>query len=282
MIRAYALALLAAVLAGCTLLRPLDGLTCEPGAGNASCGYGNACEGDADCATTACTASVCQCPGDMVTIESSYCIDRTEVSNGAYRGFLATAPSVDEQDGVCSWNGDFDFDVEDGPAVCRGRRAEDAYPATCVDWCDATAYCRSLGKHLCGRIHAGANPDSGYKDPSQSEWFAACSDGGALVFPTGGFNPQACNGDSAEAAPVASQSDDEVCEGGYAGLQRMSGNVREWENSCSGGIGSGDTCLTRGGAFDSGADEDDLRCDTHDARARDDTDDTIGFRCCSG
>ncbi len=61
----------------------------------------------------------------------------------------------------------------------------------------------------------------------------------------------------------------------------MSGNVREWEDSCSAEVGAADTCLTRGGSFDSG-DPQTLQCDMHEPAARDDTDYTIGFRCCSG
>jgi sulfatase modifying factor 1 len=282
-----ALAALAALLASCSLARPLDGLTCEPGAANASCLYGQACDADADCATASCVAGTCQCPTDMVTIDSRFCIDPIEVTNEAYRSFLATSPDPSSQDAVCQWNTDFSIDdTASGPEVCQTRHKEDDYPVTCVNWCDARAFCKSLGKHLCGRMHGGPNPDSAHADPAQSEWFDACSKGGKLVFPTGEYDPQACNVDSQGPVPAGAPGQ-EICEGGYLGLQHMSGNVREWEDSCSGETGAGDACLTRGGSFDSGGattegHAPDLQCDVHDAYTRDDTDFAIGFRCCSG
>jgi formylglycine-generating enzyme required for sulfatase activity len=274
---------LAAPLAGCTLLRPLDGLTCE--SGDASCSLGAACNTNADCGGTACSNGHCQCPADMVAIDSGFCIDRTEVSNAAYKKFLATKPSLSIQEPFCSFNGSFDFDTD--PMVCKMRQTGDDYPATCVNWCDASAFCRSAGKHLCGKIHGGKIPDAAYKDPAQDEWFDACSRNGALVFSTGGtFDSAQCNGNKGGTIPVGVPGH-EVCQGGYNGLMHMSGNAREWEDSCSTEMGHQDLCLTRGGAFDSattspGEDFADLRCDVHDARARDDTDWTIGFRCCSG
>jgi formylglycine-generating enzyme len=284
---AAALALLLALAASCTLARPLHGLTCEPGAGNASCLYGQSCESDGDCATASCVSSSCQCPLDMVTIESRFCVDATEVTNAAYRRFLAASPNPSAQESICQWNADFNFDDgAGGPDVCKTRHKEDDYPATCVNWCDAHAFCKSLGKHLCGKMHGGPNPDSAYADAARSEWFDACSKGGTLIFPTGDYDPQACNVDSSGPVP-AGPPGKEVCEGGYLGLQHMSGNVREWEDSCTGETGAGDACLTRGGAFDSGGAASDgkapdLQCDVHDSNTRDDTDYAIGFRCCSG
>jgi sulfatase modifying factor 1 len=277
-----ALALLPAI-EGCTLLRPLDGLTCEPGSGDAACPYGHECGADADCAAGSCRDKRCQCPDDMVMIESKFCIDRTEVSNGAYQRFVDSAPRVDQQASYCSFNTDFGFDVVTGPEVCRTRESDENYPATCIDWCDATAFCRSLGKHLCGHIGGGANPASALDDPAASEWFDACSRGGALDFPTGEYDSGSCNGAAQGPVPVSS-GNGARCEGGYTGLVHMSGNIREWENSCSGETGPGDTCLTRGGAFDSlspdATEFDEVRCDLLDPRRRDDTDFTIGFRCC--
>ena len=216
---------------------------------------------------------------DMVTIESAFCIDRTEVSNGAYRAFLATKPDVHKQAPYCAFNVDFDFDL--GVDVCKSRKSEDSFPATCVDWCDAKAFCEHIGKRLCGKIHGGPLPDEGYKDATQSEWFDACSKGGELEYPTGSFDASQCRGSGMTPRPIRG-SMGEACEGGYSGLENMSGNVREWEDSCAAAVGPDDRCLTRGGAFDSSGDAADLRCDTHDQRERSDTDVTIGFRCCSG
>ena len=310
-----ALTSLAALLASCSLLRPLDGLACEPdstdalcraagagghgstggqggaggeeakcvpGAANASCHYGDACMADADCATASCSNEKCQCPTSMVPIESRFCIDTTEVTNAAYSSFIATKPDPASQDGVCAWNKHFLFgDDMSGPLVCQTRDKTPDHPASCINWCQARAYCKSLGKRLCGKIHGGMNPDEDYANPTRSEWFDACSNGGERVFPTGNkYDPQSCNGDSS--GPVAAGSPgQERCEAATQGLQHMSGNVREWEDSCSAEVGAGDTCLTRGGSFDSG-DAPSLQCDMLEPAARDDTDNTIGFRCCSG
>ena len=274
-----ALAGLAALLASCSLVRPLHGLTCEAGAANASCLYGQACEADADCATASCVTGSCQCPADMVTVESRFCIDTTEVTNAAYRSFLATSPDPSSQDAVCKWNTTFSVDdTASGPDVCQARHKEDAYPVTCVNWCDARAFCASLGKHLCGKAHGGSNPDSGYADPARSEWFAACSKGGAQVFPTGEYDPQTCNVDSKGPVPAGAPGH-EICEGGYPGLQHMSGNVREWEDSCSGTAGTTDTCHMRGGSEYSFSTN--LQCGSGVNDVRNSSFINVGFRCCA-
>jgi len=58
------------------------------------------------------------------------------------------------------------------------------YPVTQVDWCDAWGYCAAAGKHLCGRI-GGGNTLQGYEtgDAKKSEWYSACSKGGAQTYP---------------------------------------------------------------------------------------------------
>jgi formylglycine-generating enzyme required for sulfatase activity len=220
----------------------------------------------------------------MVAIESTFCIDRTEVSNAAYEKFLAKHPQVADQDAFCAWNGDFSFDTE--PDSCKTRQTGGDYPASCINWCDARAYCQSIGKRLCGALHGGPNPQKDLAKAGVDEWYTACSKDGALTYPTDGvYDPTQCNGDSNGAVPVGTPGM-EVCEGGYLGLMHMSGNVREWEDSCSGSTGAEDQCLTRGGAFDSGTTANGswslLSCAVEDPRSRDDTDATIGFRCCSG
>lgn len=60
----------------------------------------------------------------------------------------------------------------------------------------------------------------------------------------------------------------------------MSGNVREWVDTCDGATGDADACRLRGGGFDSNPTQ--LRCDADDAAARDTAAADIGFRCCLG
>ena len=67
---------------------------------------------------------------------------------------------------------------------------------------------------------------------------------------------------------------------GYTGVYDLSGNVYEWEDSCSADDGETDLCVIRGGSLDSGSYN--LACD-HDnvARLRDGAGSYVGFRCCS-
>lgn len=282
---AATLALLLTLAASCTLTRPLHGLTCEPGAGDGSCLFSDPCEADRDCATASCASATCHCPTEMVTIDSQYCVDATEVTNSAYRRFLDTRPDPSAQPAFCQWNTSFAFD--DGSAApdnsCAKREAGDDFPASCVNWCDAHAFCASLGKHLCGKPHGGSNPESAMADREQSEWFNACS-GGPLArdFSTESNTVADCFLGSTGPKQV-SLPGNSGCEGGYFGLFNMSGNVSEWEDSCTAQDGADDTCLTRGGSFDlGGTPESAYQCKAMASFSRNEAYFAIGFRCCSG
>jgi formylglycine-generating enzyme required for sulfatase activity len=163
-------------------------------------------------------------------------------------------------------------------------------PVSCVDWCDAQAFCAWAGKRLCGKIGGGANLTSDFADATKSEWFTACSHAGQNDFPYGSsYQSNACvgvdyGGTRQRAVPTAS------CVGGYAGLYDLSGNVSEWENSCSGSTGASDLCAYRGGSYadlDTGTTPT-LRCNSGTTttpklatKARSAHDPEIGFRCCS-
>jgi len=76
---------------------------------------------------------------------------------------------------------------------------------------------------------------------------------------------------------------DTGCYGGATTVFDMSGNVAEWENSCNGTGGATDTCLVRGGAFDTVPGSSTLTCAYSAAQAtvaRNATAADIGFRCC--
>ena len=109
-----------------------------------------------------------------------------------------------------------------------------------------------MGKRLCGSIHGGHSDWSDYHDESVSQWFDACSSGGMNNYPYGG-NPSTGTTDGYD-SPSCVGGDRcltgcwygggltlmggslEGCastESGYQGVYDMSGNVDEWEDSCS-------------------------------------------------
>ena len=189
----------------------------------------------------------------------------------------AISPSTSGQVSACTWNSTYVPSCEWPP----GTNGD--HPVVCVDWCDAYAYCQAVGKRLCGKIGGAANGFSDYANASTSQWYAACSSGGANDYPYGDtYSESACNGRLAShhtTVPVKSMVGCQSSVSGYAGVYDLSGNVWEWEDSCDGDVGEDDYCRMRGGSFVNDADNG-LRCDGGDVD-RDYQADGIGFRCCS-
>ena len=239
------------------------------GTGGATGGTGGATGGTGG--ATGGTGGSCQ-PTVAVSMPGGYQIDATEVTGCQYRAWLDTNPSTVGQPSVCTWNDSFE-------PTCYSHSDR---PVACVDWCDAYAYCKWVGKRLCGKIGGGANDYANDANPSTSQWYAACSQGGVYSYPYGNtYDGLACNGMEYwtagwgyRALDVGSLS---TCQS-YPGLYDMSGNVSEWEDSCS-----GNECHARGGSF-RGADGTwlTLGCSSdYSGRPRDYKYDNIGFRCCS-
>jgi formylglycine-generating enzyme len=224
-----------------------------------------------------------------------FCMDRTEVPNEDYAAFLATNPSTASGQGAeCSWNNSYQPDTSVACAAALGAYdpvVRPRVPVSCVDWCDAKRYCAWAGKRLCGAIAGGANPPGSYIDANASQWYRACSKAGAQKFPYGNtWQSMYCVGldnSGTHPSPVASAP---ACQGGYDGLFDMSGNVAEWEDSCSANAGATDNCLTRGGSIQSVEStapsmlcNDSTFNDTTPMAAtakRNTKDELIGFRCC--
>ena len=224
-----------------------------------------------------------------------YCMDRTEVPNEDYAAFLATNPStVFGQSAECGWNDSYQPDTSVACATALGAYdpvVRPRVPVSCVDWCDAKRYCAWAGKRLCGSIAGGTNPPGSYVDANASQWYRACSKAGAQKFPYGNaYQSTYCVGldnSGTHPSPVASAP---ACQGGYDGLFDMSGNVTEWEDSCSATTGAADNCLTRGGSIKSvESTAPSLLC--NDSTLNDATpsaatakrnarNEMIGFRCC--
>ena len=228
------------------------------------------------------------CVAKLVPITGGYSIDATEVTRDQYAAWLGTSPSTTGQSSECYWNLDFAADANcmGGPAVLQGSGGGNR-PQECVDWCDAYAYCKGVGKRLCGKIGGGASDFGDFADATTSQWFAACSSGGQNDYPYGDtYDGITCNGyDSpySTTVPVASMSACQSSTSGYVGVYDLSGNVFEWEDSCDGNTGNPVCCHVRGGSisyFPYGGSS--FRCDTGDCFDRDyDEGFFIGFRCCS-
>ena len=227
----------------------------------------------------------------------AFLIDAMEVTVEAYDAWLKTSPSTASQDPRCEWNTSFVPGVCDptGDCLCDAfgitLEAEllvsPSLPVRCVDFCDAVAFCRDQGKHLCGGIDGvtlfGA-PDVG-NDPAQSEWFFACSNGGAQEFPYGStFDAGRCVDatiDSSRPRDVGKPA----CQGGVAGVFDMSGNVEEWVDHCYqvDPPGTGLACFRAGGAYWSDTSAPDwLDCDIwwEQSTTMREQSPSTGFRCC--
>jgi formylglycine-generating enzyme required for sulfatase activity len=187
-------------------------------------------------------------------------------------------PMPGNQPAHCAWNTDF------VPPGWTGMFApgEENLPVGNVDWCDAAAYCASVGKRLCGKVGGGPAPKSLMVDPINEQWFRSCSEGGIRTYPYGAaYAPMACNGDDFGAdAPVEVKSA-MGCEGAYCGIFDMVGNVGEWVDMCDDPpMGESDLCFVLGGDYNGKNDMQQTECLTFADLTRTITSPTIGFRCC--
>lgn len=253
------------------------------------CSAGRKCKVAADCASTNCEANRCAtCPIGMIRVPVgalAYCIDSTEVTNADYEDFVAkVSPKSVMFPTQCKWKAAGSFTPT--PKAGGGSNA----PVRNVDWCDAWAYCDAQGNRLCGAIGTGASknptPYEKFDDPNVGQWRHACAYGASPVWPYGSSaDVSKCNtverapdGGTSSVVPVRSLTG---CNGTPAelnGLYDMSGNVAEWEDSCSGTTGSDDSCRVRGGSFRDKASA--SSCGVNTTRNRNDRQDWVGFRCC--
>lgn len=239
-----------------------------------------ACTGEKPLCRDGVCAACAGAGGPSMVAVGSFCIDSTEVTQAQYHAWLALRPDSAQQPVECAWNTSFEppmtctLDSTVCPWELESCRSS---PQVCVDWCDARAFCLAVGKRLCGGLTSGSTP---YENPSAGQWRMACRD----VFPYGDvYQGKACNPGAtsvAGAVTVASFPDCVAMHGGHA-VYDLSGNAREWEDSCSARIGASDTCHARGGSFLDDAHQ--LTCESRPKPAlrRDKMAADLGFRCCS-
>lgn len=181
-----------------------------------NCGAcGNRCTASQRCASGACVQLMC--PSGMALIPagnfhmgadgvsmvtlSAFCMDSTEVTVAAYRmcpTSICGAPSTSD---ACNWT--------------STPGARENHPINCVDWYQATAYCRWRGGDL----------------PTEAQWEYAARGTDGRTYPWG---PEAPSSQLCWSGMAVRSS---TCEVGYSdshfgnspfGLQDMAGNVWEW------------------------------------------------------
>ncbi len=222
----------------------------------------------------------------MVKLPQGYCIDSTEVTRSQYDAWLATNPALPPNSDLnCGWKSTGSYaagaSCMASTAVCQGTAACVNQPQVCVDWCDANAYCLGIGKRLCGKIGGGPNLYADYANASSSQWFNACTSSGVNTYPyVGTYQMTVCNGADVGRGTTTAVGSLTSCQAPspYAGVYDLSGNVAEWEDSCS-GTGQSAGCRLRGGSWSVFSNL--LACGGDDNYARNLVGITIGFRCCS-
>jgi formylglycine-generating enzyme required for sulfatase activity len=142
---------------------------------------------------------------------------------------------------------------------------------------------------LCGKTGGGSLPTALLNAPASDDWFHACSHGGdgQHLYPYGNtYMPLVCNTSGLGAGATWPAGSTASCQGGYAGVFDMSGNVMEWSDACDNSTGATDNCMRRGGSFGDPIPPNgsDATCVLAEPAPRDlggNDGHDIGFRCCA-
>ncbi len=194
---------------------------------------------------------------------SYYCMDVRETTRAEYDAFLeANGRDLSGQPKECAWNKSYTPELlypddDRYPSdLCpaehwNGMRPNQA--VSCVDFCDAYAYCEWAGKRLCGVTGAGKDiykteedqdhkptiPDRPFLD---LEFVNACSQVGKTKYSYGDtYEPGRCmdqqwledrGPESLDVTDTASRQCNGTIEP-FDEVYDLSGGVREWQNFCS-------------------------------------------------
>jgi formylglycine-generating enzyme required for sulfatase activity len=215
-----------------------------------------------------------------MALVGSFCIDVFEVTVVEYDAWLGTSPDPTSEavqpQAVCFWNQDFS----------RDPSGLDEDPVGGVTWCAAYAYCRGVGKRLCGGRDGAVLDHATAYDPQTSEWTLACTQGGETTYPYGDtYDPAACNGYDLTQGVPTTPGELVACSGATPPFDRiydLSGNAYEWEDACEpGATPDVDLCLRRGGSYNSNAEQ--LAClgTSTTLYGRNTEEPSLGIRCCA-
>lgn len=231
----------AAVL-GCGLVYDTGKLGAEPDGSDA----GDAAAAMDDDSATMTVEAANGCPSgkgpSMVRIDD-FCIDSTEVTGEQYARFVM---AVGAESGGPAGVAQCIANTTLTPAVTMGFPAPPpetlAFPVHGVDWCDAKAYCRWAGKDLCGGLGGKTLTSADATDPQKSQWEKACTKNGTKRF---GYSDSYSAGKCVDGEKPIRPANG-TCEGGYAGLFDLVGNVAEWIDACQAPLDSQAPCALMG------------------------------------
>ncbi|MCB9586877.1 MAG: SUMF1/EgtB/PvdO family nonheme iron enzyme [Polyangiaceae bacterium] len=260
------------------------GNTGSGGAGNGGGGTGGGGTGNTGTGASGGTESGSGCPSTLkgpamsrvhLPNDDYFCIDTTEVTNAQYEEFV-TFGDLKGQPTVCSFNQTYEPALSDTCTLLINYDPgnKPTYPVACVDWCDV---CQWAGKRLCGAVAGGSTPASSRANPNIDQWHNACTLGGSRTYPYGNtYTEGRCNDLTAATSGPFPVGGFPQCFGNHPGeapVYDMSGDLQEWEDSCS-----GNSCAARGG--DWLGYEGTAACAQTDTANRDVRDHHRGFRCC--
>jgi formylglycine-generating enzyme required for sulfatase activity len=287
----------------CSAVLGIDGLVADRVADGGAAGVeGGTAEGGGEsgadgggCASTCGTPGCGACPQPPRVPSGGAPIDVYEVSAADYAAWLATKPTLSGQRPECTWNDSFVPGVVSPKALaaieaggkqpdpgCAGwldkaiEKGDLKAPVVCADWCDAAAYCKWAKGHLCGALGGASQIYQDDRMPARGEWWTACTDRGQHAYPYGAsYVRGTCNDSNSRIFDVGTYPNCKV-----NGAFDLSGNVTEWEDSCSlfDNPPEAENCLRRGGAF--WEDQNGLSCAAYRETTRGFPDANTGFRCC--